>query len=87
MFLQKGAELHERLRIVAFILLVVGMILLVLHGFTGKTLILHMVRLLVLTALLVMLQKWGNEAQRILQTSILNGNGVDSSQVQGMASR
>ena len=42
-----------------------------------KTLILHMVRLFVLTALLVMLPQWGNEAQRILQTSILDGLGVD----------
>ena len=69
-FLQKCAELHELLRIVAFMLFIVGTILQVLHGFTGKTLILHMVRLFVLTALLVMLPQWGNEAQRILQTSI-----------------
>ena len=80
-FLQKCAELHELLRIVAFMLFIVGTILQVLHGFTGKTLILHMVRLFVLTALLVMLPQWGNEAQRILQTSILNGLGVDPSQV------
>ena len=46
-FLQKCAELHELLRIVAFMLFIVGTILLVLHGFTGKTLILHMVRLFV----------------------------------------
>jgi hypothetical protein len=38
-FLQKCAELHELLRIVAFMLFIVGTILLVLHGFTGKTLI------------------------------------------------
>jgi hypothetical protein len=81
-FLQKCAELHELLRIVAFMLFIVGTILQVLHGFTGKTLILHMVRLFVLTALLVMLPQWGNEAQRILQTSILDGLGVDPSQVQ-----
>lgn len=80
-FLQKCAELHELLRIVAFMLFIVGTILLVLHGFTGKTLILHMVRLFVLTALLVMLPPWGNEAQRILQSSILDGLGVDPSQV------
>lgn len=80
-FLQKCAELHELLRIVAFMLFIVGTILLVLHGFTGKTLILHMVRLFVLTALLVMLPQWGNEAQQILQTSILDGLGVDPSQV------
>jgi len=81
-FLQKCAELHELLRIVAFMFFIVGTILLVLHGFTGKTLILHMVRLFVLTALLVMLPQWGNEAQRIVQTSILDGLGVDPSQVQ-----
>jgi len=81
-FLQKCAELHELLRIVAFMLFIVGTILQVLHGFTGKTLILHMVRLFVLTALLVMLPQWGNEAQRLLQTSILDGLGVDPSQVQ-----
>src|SRR6266705_280578 len=80
-FLQKCAELHELLRIVAFMLFIVGTILQVLHGFTGKTLILHMVRLFLLTALLVMLPQWGNEAQRILQTSILDGLGVDPSQV------
>jgi len=81
-FLQKCAELHELLRIVAFMLFIVGTILLVLHGFAGKTLILHMVRLFMLTALLVMLPQWGNEAQRILQSSILDGLGVDPAQVQ-----
>ncbi len=86
-FLQKCAELHELLRIVSFMLFIVGTILLVLHGFTGKTLILHMVRLFVLTALLVMLPQWGNEAQRILQTSILDGLGVDPSQVQDQYNR
>lgn len=80
-FLQKCAELHELLRLVAFMLFIVGTILLVLHGFTGRTLLLHMVRLFVLTALLVMLPQWGNEAQRILQVSILDGLGVDPSQV------
>jgi hypothetical protein len=81
-FLQKCAELHELLRIVAFMLFIVGTILLVLHGFTGKTLIMHMVRLFVLTALLVMLPRWGNEAQLLMQTSILDGLGVDPSHVQ-----
>jgi hypothetical protein len=47
----------ELLRIVAFI---VGTILFVIHGFTVKTLMLHPVRLFVLTALLVMLPQWGN---------------------------
>lgn len=81
MFLQKCAELHELLRLVAFMLFIVGTILLVLHGFSGRTLLLHLVRLFVLTALLVMLPQWGNEAQRILQVSILDGLGVDPSQV------
>jgi hypothetical protein len=80
-FLQRCAELHELLRIVAFMLFIVGTILFVLHGFTGKTLILHMVRLFVLTALLVMLPQWGNQAQQLLQTSILDGLGVDPSHV------
>ena len=80
-FLQKCAELHELLRIVAFMLFIVGTILLVVHGFSGKTLILHIVRLFVLTALLVMLPQWGNQAQQLLQTSILDGLGVDPSQV------
>src|SRR5213595_3857786 len=81
-FLQKCAELHELLRVVAFMLFIVGTILFVQHGFSGKTLILHLVRLFVLTALLVMLPQWGNEIQHILQTSILNGLGVDPSHVQ-----
>ncbi|MBK7998100.1 MAG: hypothetical protein IPK15_05060 [Verrucomicrobia bacterium] len=80
-FLQKCAELHELLRLVAFLLFIVGTILLVAHGFSAKTLMLHMVRLFVLTALLVMLPQWGNQAQELLQTSILNGLGVDPSQV------
>lgn len=80
-FVQKCAELHELLRIVAFMLFIVGTILLVVHGFTGKTLMLHIVRLFVLTALLVMLPQWGNQAQQLLQTSILDGLGVDPSQV------
>lgn len=81
-FVQKCAELHELLRIVAFMLFIVGTILLVVHGFNGKTLMLHMVRLFVLTALLVMLPQWGNQAQQLLQTSILDGLGVDPSNVQ-----
>src|SRR5258706_16223198 len=81
-FLQESAEPHELLRIVAFMLFIVGTILLVVHGFTGKTLGLHMVRLFVLTALLVMLPQWGNQVQQLVQTSILNGFGVDPSHVQ-----
>jgi hypothetical protein len=81
-FVQKCAELHELLRIVAFMLFIVGTIMLVVHGFTGKTLMLHMVRLFVLTALLVILPQWGNQVQSLVQTSILNGLGVDPSNVQ-----
>lgn len=81
-FLQKCAELNELLRIVAFMLFIVGTIMLVVHGFSGKTLMLHLVRLFVLTALLVMLPQWGNQVQQLVQTSILNGLGVDPSNVQ-----
>jgi hypothetical protein len=81
-FLQKCAELHELLRIVAFMLFIVGTILFVAHGFKAKTLTLHLVHLLVLTALLVYLPQWGNQAQNLLQTAILNGLGVDPAHVQ-----
>ena len=81
-FLQKCVELHELLRIVAFMLFIVGTIMLVVHGFTGKTLMLHMVRLFVLTTLLVMLPQWGNQIQQLVQTSILDGMGIDPSNVQ-----
>jgi hypothetical protein len=81
-FLQKSAELHEMLRLVAFMLFIVGTVLIVLHGFDGKTLALHMTRLFILTALLVMVPRWGNEVQSLVQNSILNGLGVDPSQVQ-----
>ena len=63
-------------------LFIVGTILFVQHGFRGKTLILHLVRLFVLTALLVMLPQWGNQVQQILQNSILDGLGLDPSHVQ-----
>ena len=79
---QKCAELNELLRIVAFMLFIVGTIMFVVHGFTGKTLMLHLVRLFVLTALLVMLPQWGNQVQQLVQTSILDGLGVDPSNVQ-----
>jgi hypothetical protein len=64
-FLQKCAELHELLRIVAFMLFIVGTIMFVVHGFSGKTLMLHLVRLFILTALLVMLPQWGNQVQQL----------------------
>jgi hypothetical protein len=81
-FLQKCVELNELLRIVAFGLFIVGTIMLVSHGFGAKTLMMHMVRLFVLTALLVFLPQWGNHLQALLQSSILNGLGVDPSNVQ-----
>ncbi|MFO1501072.1 MAG: hypothetical protein U1G07_22225 [Verrucomicrobiota bacterium] len=81
-FLQNCAELHEMLRIVAFMLFIVGTILFVTHGFNGKTLMLHLVRLLTLTALLVYLPQWGNQAQSVIQTSIMDGLGVDPRNVQ-----
>jgi hypothetical protein len=81
-FLQKCVELHELLQIVAFMLFIVGTIMFVVHGFSGKTLMLHMVRLFILTALLVYLPQWGNQVQSLVQTSILNGLGVDPSNVQ-----
>jgi hypothetical protein len=80
-FVQKCAELNELLRLVAFALFIVGTIMLVPHGFSGKTLMLHMVRLFVLTSLLVFLPQWGNQVQSLLQSSILNGLGVDPSNV------
>ena len=81
-FLQKCAELHELLRLVAFMLFIVGTILFVLHGFSAKTMMLHLIRLLILTALLVLLPKWGNRAQELLQNSILNGLGIEPADVQ-----
>lgn len=81
-FLQKCAELHELLRVVAFMLFIVGTILFVLHGFKAKTMMLYLVRLLILTALLVLLPEWGNRAQELLQGSILSGLGIDPANVQ-----
>src|SRR5689334_12344443 len=81
-FLQKCAELHELLRIVAFMLFIVGTILFVLHGFKAKTMMLYLARLLILTALLVLLPEWGNRAQELLQGSILSGLGIDPADVQ-----
>jgi hypothetical protein len=53
------------------------------QGFEAKKeqLILHRVRLFVLTAPLMRLPQWGNQAQRILQSSSLDGLGVVPSQV------
>jgi len=81
-FLQKCAELHELLRLVAFMLFIVGTILFAIHRFSAKTIMLHLVRLLILTALLVLLPEWGNRAQVLLQTSILQGLGIEPADVQ-----
>jgi hypothetical protein len=75
-FLQKCADLHELLRVVAFMLFIVGTILFVLHGFSAKTMSLYFVRLLMLTTLLVFLPEWGNTVQKLLQNSILSGLGL-----------
>ncbi|MBN9688836.1 MAG: hypothetical protein J0M24_01245 [Verrucomicrobia bacterium] len=80
-FLQKCAELHALLRMVAFMLFIVGTITSVLHGFSPKTLMLHLGRLLLLTALLVFLPEWGNRIQELLQESVLAGLGVDPAAV------
>jgi len=80
-FLQKCIELHALLQVVAFLLFVVGTITFVSHGFSPKTLLLHLVRLLVLTALLVLLPEWGNRFQQLLQDSVLSGLGVDPADV------
>lgn len=81
-FVLKCAQLHELLRLVTFMLFVVGTILTVLRGFTPRSMSFFLVRLLILTALLVMLPRWGNQAQSLLQTSILDGLGVDPASVQ-----
>jgi len=81
-FLEKCAELHELLRVVAFMLFIVGTILFVLHGFSPQTIMLHLVRLHILTALLVLLPEWGNRGQALLQDSILSGLGIDPANVQ-----
>lgn len=80
-FLQKCEELNELLRVVAFMLFIVGTILLVAQRFSARRMVLHLVRLLVLTAVLVMLPTWANQAQGLLQSSILSGLGVDPADV------
>lgn len=79
--LAKSAEVHALLRPVAYALFIVGTILLVRERFTARTLILHLVRLLVLTALLVQLPPWTNSLQTLLQESLLSSLGVDPQHV------
>ncbi len=81
-FLQKCADLHDLLLVVAFMLFIVGVILRVTHGFTPKSMTMFMVRLLILTALLVFLPAWGNQLQDTVKTSILDGLGVNPVDVQ-----
>ncbi len=81
-FLQKCADLHGLLQSVTFMLFIAGTVLFVAQGFSAQTAALHFVRLLVLTATLVYLPQWGNQAQDILQNSIISGLGVDPSNVQ-----
>ena len=81
-FLQKCADLHDLLLVVAFMLFIVGVILRVAHGFTPKSMTMFMVRLLILTSLLVFLPAWGNQLQDTMKTSILDGLGVNPADVQ-----
>lgn len=80
-FIAKCAELHLLLRPLAFALFTTGTILLVRDRFSARALLLHLVRLTVLTSLLVMLPTWGNQVQELLQHSILDGLGVDPQDV------
>jgi len=80
-FLSKCGELHTLLQLVAYVLFVVGVIVFVVHGFTRRQLFRYLTRLLVLTSLLVFLPEWGNALQELLNNSILNGLGVDPSDV------
>jgi hypothetical protein len=81
-FLQKCSELNGLLESVAFALFISGTILHILPGFSGKTLTLHLTRVFALTALLVFLPQWGNQAQSLLQNSVISGLGVDPANVQ-----
>ena len=81
-FLAKCADLHDLLLVVAFMLFTVGIISTASHGITPPDLFRYLVRLTILTTLLVYLPAWGNTIQDILQSSILNGLGVDPTNVQ-----
>lgn len=80
-FVAKCGELRTLLLTVAFLLFTTGTILLIRDRFTARTLLLHLVRLVVLTSLLIMLPTWGNQVQELLQDSILDGLGVDPQDV------
>src|SRR6266511_5001268 len=81
-FLQKCADLHDLLLVVAYMLFIVGVMLCVSHGVTPKRMTMFMVWLLILTALLVFLPQWGNQTQELVKTSILDGLGVNPANVQ-----
>ena len=81
-FLAKCGELHELLRMVAFVLFVAGVMVFVVQGFTRRLLFRYLIRLTVLTSLLVFLPVWGNTLQSLLQETILSGLEVDPTAVQ-----
>jgi hypothetical protein len=81
-FLQKCGDLRELLCAVTFMLFIVGTVSFVSRGVTGKAAVLHLLGTLALTGLLVVLPQLGNEVQSLLQSSILNGLGVDPANVQ-----
>lgn len=76
-FTGKCAELNLLLRAVTFLLFVTGTVFLVGHRFTAGRIVRHLTRIVVLTAVLVMLPTWGNESQELLQSAILDGLGVN----------
>ena len=81
-FLQVCSQLHDLLQTVAFMLFIVGTVMVVMHEFTEKTVGLHIIQVFALTALLVFLPQWGNAMQLLVQSSIISGLGVDPSSVQ-----
>ena len=80
-FLGKCADLHTLLLSVAFALFVTGIIITVHHRCSHRAILHLMTRILLLTSLLVFLPQWGNTLQSLLQTSILDGLGVDPAHV------
>src|ERR1041385_4687483 len=80
-FLSKCADLHNLLLLVAYMLFIVGIVLKVSHGFSAQSMSLYLVRLIVLVPLLVYLPRWGNQLQALVQSSVLEGLGVDPSDV------
>lgn len=81
-FASKCAELHRLLSAVAFLLFIVGTVMMVGRRFTAGRLIRHLTRIAILTAVLVMLPTWGNKAQALVHEGILDHLGVDPAEVQ-----